>query len=341
MSSSASGARTGFAAIRGQDTAIATLRAAIERRRVHHAYRFEGPEGVGKEMAAFALAQALVCTEAAPLDCGTCDACRRAITFASERPTSPLHPDVSIVEKNFYPPEVIGRSRPELTEISVDQIRKIVLSRAAYSPHEARARITIVRRAEELSISAANALLKTLEEPRSGTHFVLLTARPDRLLDTIRSRTLPVRFGPLSDDIVRAILSAGGVPQGRLDLAVELASGSASAALELVDDEKSANRDAFVEAVLGALDARDLGPAIALSEAQEQVRDEVRRNLRALAAALAREARAMATGGDPSGAALAAKRYELVANSVTNLDKNASPSFTVIALVSALRSAVA
>jgi DNA polymerase III subunit delta' len=329
-----------FAAIRGQDTAVGTLRVALELGRVHHAYRFEGPEGVGKEMAAFALAQALVCAAGDALGCGACDACRRAVTFALERPCSPLHPDVSIIEKNFYPPEVIGRARPELTEISVDQIRKIVLARAAFSAHEAKARITIIRRAEELSISAANALLKTLEEPRPGTHFVLLTARPDRLIDTIRSRTLPVRFAPLSDEIVRSILEARGVPEERHALSIELAAGSASAALELADEETNAQRDAFVGSLLGALEARDLGPAVALAEGQEQGRDEVRRNLRALSAALARTARA-SVDHDPGGAALAAKRYELVANAVTNLDKNASPSFTVIALVNALRSAVA
>src|SRR5690242_797134 len=108
-----------FTHILGQDTAIATLSRALESNRVHHAYRFEGPDGTGKEMAAFALAQALVCTSGNPLGCGACDACRRAITLAADRPRAPLHPDVRIVERGFYPPDVIGQRNEEAKEISV------------------------------------------------------------------------------------------------------------------------------------------------------------------------------------------------------------------------------
>src|SRR5262245_39484944 len=102
-----------FSHILGQDTAVATLRRALETNRVHHAYRFEGPDGVGKEMAAFALAQALVCAGGEPLGCGRCDACRRAVTFSEERPRSPLHPDVRILERGFYPPDVLGQRNEE------------------------------------------------------------------------------------------------------------------------------------------------------------------------------------------------------------------------------------
>ena len=326
-----------FSHILGQDAAIATLRAALTRGRVHHAYRFEGPDGSGKELAAFALAQALVCVGGDPLGCGSCDACRRAVTF-SERPAAPIHPDVSIVEKNFYPHDTIGRSRPELTDISVDQIRTIVLAHAAYPPHEGRARVFIVRRAEELSVSAANALLKTLEEPRQGTHFILLSARGDRLLNTIRSRTLPVRFGPLPDDVVRGVLLARGVPPERHDLAIELAAGSASLALELADEERTAARDAFVAGVLGAVDARDLGQAVSLSEGGDRDKAALREDLRALAAVLARRSRHEVEQA-PRLALVAARRYEAVARAVVSLERNASPGLTMIALIQEMRSA--
>ncbi|MEP7123581.1 MAG: DNA polymerase III subunit delta', partial [Byssovorax sp.] len=206
-----------FNLIRGQATAVATLETALRAGRVHHAYRFEGPDGTGKELAAFALAQALVCTAGDPLGCGRCDACRRAVTFSDERPHSPHHPDVKIIERAFYPPETFTPPKNEATQISIEQIRTIVLAHAAYPPHEGRARVFVVRRAEELSVGAANSMLKTLEEPRNGTHFILLTARPDRLLDTIRSRTLPVRFAPLPAEVVRSILQARGVPADRHD----------------------------------------------------------------------------------------------------------------------------
>lgn len=329
-----------FSHILGQDAAIATLTAALRRGRVHHAYRFEGPDGTGKEMAAFALAQALVCTGGDVLGCGRCDACTRAVKLAEEAPHVPVHPDVKIVERGLYAPEIIRKDppTPERVEISVAQIRTIVLQHAAYPPHEGRARIFIVRRAEELSVSAANSILKTLEEPRQGTHFILLSARSDRLLNTIRSRTLPVRFGPLPDEVVRGVLQSRGVPEERQQIAVDLAAGSASLALELADDERTRERDAFVSSVLGAVDARDLGPAVALSEGGERDKLALREDLRALGAVLARKARQEAESS-PRSALTAAKRYDAVARAVISLERNASPGLTMIALVQEMRAA--
>lgn len=338
-----------FSHILGQETAIATLERALQSNRVHHAYRFEGPDGTGKEMAAFALAQALVCTSgdsgatlwgaaspspsaADPLGCGRCDACRRAVTFAAERPRAPLHPDVRIVERGFYPPDILGQRNEEAKEISVHQIRAIVLANSAFPPHEGRARVFIIRRAEEMSVGAANAVLKTLEEPRQGTHFVLLTARPDRLLPTIRSRTLPVRFAPLSDALIRAILVKHNVPAERHDLAVELAAGSASAALAQADAEGSAERDAFVSAALAAVRSPNLGAAAFLAEGGDKDKEVLRSNLRALAAVLAREGRSGAAES-PRAASLAAHRYEAVQLAIANLDKNAAPMLSVVAMI--------
>ena len=83
-------------------------------------------------------------------------------------------PTSSCSSAALYEPAQIGRRTPETQDISIDQVRTLVLARAAFAPHEGRAKVFIVRRAEELSISAANALLKTLEEPGARTHFVLL-----------------------------------------------------------------------------------------------------------------------------------------------------------------------
>ena len=328
-----------FNHIRGQATAVATLETALRGGRVHHAYRFEGPDGTGKELAAFALAQALVCSAGEVLGCGRCDACRRAVTFADERPRSPLHPDVMIIERAFYPPEMFTPPRNETQQVSIEQIRTIVLAHAAYASHEGRARVFILRRAEELSVAAANALLKTLEEPRNGTHFILLTARSDRLLNTIRSRTLPVRFAPLPDEVVRSVLRARGVPEERHDLAVELAGGSASLALELVDEERTAARDAFVAEALAAVSARDLGAAVAFAETREKDKDQLKDDLRALAASLARQAR-QTVDTAPRVAGIAAKRYEAVARAVVNLDRNASAPLTMIAMIQDMREAL-
>lgn len=325
-----------FSHILAQETAVGTLTRALRSGRVHHAYRFEGPDGVGKELAAFALAQALVCEANDPLGCGVCSACKRAVTLSEDDPKVPLHPDVTLIERGLYPPEVIGKKK-EANEVSVDQIRTIVLSRASYPPHEGKARVYIFRRAEELSTSAANALLKILEEPRQGTHFILLTSRGDRLLNTIRSRTLPIRFAPLPDEVVRNILVSRGI-KGRLDLAIELAAGSASAAIELADEERSASRDDFVNRALAAADARDLGPAVDLAETAERDKSELHRDLRALAAALARSARSSVNDA-PEKAALAARRYEAVARAAARLERNAAPMLALVSLITELRDA--
>src|SRR5262249_41967320 len=113
-----------FDKIRGQASALATLERALGSGNIHHAYRFEGPNGVGKEGAAFAFAQALVCRTPSPAGlayqgCGQCSACARATTLAEETPRVPLHPDVVLLERGLYPPDVLRRSRPELQEISV------------------------------------------------------------------------------------------------------------------------------------------------------------------------------------------------------------------------------
>ena len=327
-----------FTHILGQETAITTLERALRTGRVHHAYRFEGPDGTGKEMAAFALAQALVCAGGEPLGCGRCDACRRAVTLSDARPRVPLHPDVRLVERGLYPPDILGQRTEEAKEISVHQIRAIVLANAQFPPHEGRARVFILRRAEEMSIGAANAILKTLEEPRQGTHFILLTSRPDRLLSTIRSRTLPLRFAPLSDAILRGVLTKHGVPPERWDLALELAGGSASAALALTDAEESATRDAFIGAALGAVRAPNLGAAVALAESGDRDKDVLRANLRALAAVFAREARTGAVAG-ARDAERAAGRHAIVQQAIAQIDRNASPSLVLTAMVSEMQRA--
>ncbi|RLB58845.1 MAG: DNA polymerase III subunit delta', partial [Deltaproteobacteria bacterium] len=97
-----------FDHILGQKPAIETLTRALASGHVHHAYRFEGAEGVGKELTAMAFAQALLCRADEPLGCGTCDVCRRVVERAQTAPHTPLHPDVVVVARGLYPPETLG-----------------------------------------------------------------------------------------------------------------------------------------------------------------------------------------------------------------------------------------
>ena len=325
----------------GQSGAVGTLERALATGRVHHAYRFEGPNGVGKEMAAFAFAQALLCETPPPADnkyaaCGRCSACVRAITLSTEPPHVPLHPDVVLLELGLYSPEALRRARPELQDISVDQIRKCVLERASFPPHEGRARIIIIRRAHELSTSAANALLKTLEEPLARTYFVLLTDRGRDLLDTVRSRTQLVRFAPLSASLVQDILEKRGVAPEMAATAADHAGGSVAAALQYADADGAGERRAFVEATIAALSGPDLAAALALSDARAREKDVLIDRLSALAGHFAKTGRAEVKA-HADLALRAAESYDTVARAIDELERNGSPALVLEAMVARLR----
>ncbi len=321
-----------FADVLGQKSAILTLTRALGSGRVHHAYRFEGPKGVGKELTAFALAQALICEVGGNDACGRCSGCHRAVTLSAEDPQVPLHPDVVLLGRGLYR-GLLGGSSTEATGISVEQVRRIVLSRAGFPPHEGRALVFIVRDADEITTQAANALLKTLEEPHDRTHFVLLTSRPSRLLDTIRSRSLPVRFSALPDSVIAQILERRG-----LDVSVApLSQGSASLALELADTDEREERDTFVATALAALEAPDLAPSLKFAEVQKRDRDGLRAQLNFFAQSLAADARKI-LAADADAALRRAVQHRTVLEAIREVERNVQPALALEAMFVRLRS---
>jgi len=326
--------------VRGQPTAVEILRRALVSGRVHHAYLFDGPDGVGKERLAFALAQALVCERRAPGSadaCGECRACLRAVP-RPDQPT-PSHPDVVVLERGLYDPAAIGRRSPEVQDISIDQVRTLVLAHAAFPPYEGRAKVTIVRRAEELSIAAANALLKVLEEPGSRTHFVLLSSAPQALLPTIRSRVQPIRFGPLPDLVVADLLTEHGIERSRATAIAPLAGGSMTSALLLSDPQASEQREQFVSRALAAIEARNLGPAMDVAEEAKRVSKETMvAAIQALAAAMAALGRS-AAGAPDRRAEVASARYSLAVEAVRQIEANAAVQLALEAMFAKMRSA--
>jgi DNA polymerase-3 subunit delta' len=322
----------------GQTTAVATLRRALASGRVHHAYLFDGPDGVGKERAALGLAQALVCERRQAGEADACSACRACLRALPRSPdAAPLHPDVVIIARGFYEPATIGRRTPETQDISIDQVRTLVLARSAFSPYEGRAKVFIVRRAEELSTSAANALLKTLEEPGAQTHFILLSSAADSLLPTIRSRTQRVRFGPLPDDAVASVLMDRGLPATEAAALSRLSNGSVATALGWSDPQAIAAREDFAARAVRALDSASAGPAFELAEDGKKVSKEVVLvQVRALAAALAEQGRAAASLPD-SSAARAAARYGLALSAVEQIEANASVQLALEAMLLRMR----
>ena len=180
-----------FRDLKGHRAQKTLLARAIGRDALPQSLIFAGPEGVGKRLVALAVAQRLNCLTAAPgADdaCGTCSACRRV--------ASGTHPDVLTIQ---------GVST--LGEKKVDAVRDQISS-ASYRPFEGRRRVFIIDDADALQPVVQNALLKTLEEPTPSSQFILVTARPEGLLPTVRSRCPQLRFGRLDLDDVAALLVA-------------------------------------------------------------------------------------------------------------------------------------
>ncbi|HYP90650.1 MAG TPA: DNA polymerase III subunit [Polyangiaceae bacterium] len=318
-----------FDAVLGQEPAKKTLEQALRRGHVHHAYRFEGPPGVGKGLLALEVARALLCDAPTPFACGQCSACKRAATFSEGESSLPAHPDLLIVERGLYRGILQGS---EASGISIEQVRRIVLSRVGFAPHEGRAVVCIVRAADELTTSAANALLKTLEEPPPRTFFFLLTSKPSRLLDTIRSRTLPVRFGPLPDAVVAQLLEARGLDPKL----APLAQGSMEQAAVLANAEVLADREGFAKQVLAGLDAPDLAASLAFAEKHKLERGELVELLDHLAQVLALRVRDVVAAA-PDEARRLARRYDLVRAALADVERNVGPQLAFEAMMAKLR----
>lgn len=214
---------------------MARLRAALGSGKVHHAYLFEGPDGVGKRTAALALAQAWNCDERPGEGCGHCDPCRKI--------AAGVHPDV--VAYGVFDEE--GKKKGQ-----TERMRDLIAA-VGFPPHEGRARVVIIDPAHEVLEQAANVLLKTLEEPPAGTHFVLVTTSAASLLTTIRSRCQRVPFAPLSDEIVaqRLVVDAGVEPDVAQAVA-PLSGGSLARAMELASSEELPRRRERVTRLLKA-----------------------------------------------------------------------------------------
>jgi DNA polymerase-3 subunit delta' len=326
----------------GQPAAMAILKRALVTGRLHHALLFEGPRGVGKETAAFGLAQALVCERRtregldAKRACGACSACRRALVDPETR--MPKHPDVVVLETGLHAPERIGRKTPETQEISIDQVRALVLARAAFGPHEGRAKVFIIRRAEELSLSAANALLKTLEEPLDRTTFVLLSDNQP-LLPTIQSRVLRVRFAPLSPDAIRDVLLrlGHGEAAARADVLPLLEQGSVDRALAAIDEERTAVLDAFCKGVFVAVKNRgDLG-LFDLSEAEKKDKYDTAVKLEYLLYQIDKRAKAAVAASDDAAMQRWANWFREVTRARDELDRNGSTQLVLESMVYRMR----
>jgi DNA polymerase-3 subunit delta' len=215
--------------IRGQEAARRTFLAASEHGRLGQAYLLAGPDGVGKRLFAKELAKSLLCERPpAPVTaCGDCPACAQV--------EAGTHPDVL----HLRTPE--GKH-----ELPVDSMREFC-SQLALKPVRGSRKVGIVEDADDFNEESANSFLKTLEEPPPGALLLLVATDADRQLPTILSRCQVVRFAPLSDAEVAAILAERGMDPAKGARLARLASGSAGRALALDDEAIAEVRRKLVE----------------------------------------------------------------------------------------------
>lgn len=220
--------------ILGHDRVRSGLKTAAASDAVHHAMLFTGPDGVGKTSVARAFAALSACPSpsASGDACGSCRSCERILSH--RRGEEMRHPDV------------LWLSPESSAVIKIAQVREL-LGIIPYPPLEARVRTVIIEPADALNVEAANALLKTLEEPPSSTRFILITSRTDSLLSTIRSRCQAIHFGRLSDEHVERGLVEAGVEATQARRGAALADGSLGIALERIDDPILAEGDALLQ----------------------------------------------------------------------------------------------
>lgn len=228
-----------FGDLTGNAAVVGRLARMASSGRVPPSLLFTGPPGVGKLQAAKTLAQALNCEKRDGDACGLCPPCLR---IAKEE-----HADVRVVQ-----PEGAGR------QLKVEGVRQIV-SEAPFRPFEGRHRVAILVDAERMNPTAANTLLKTLEEPPPWAVLVLVTANETALLPTILSRCQILRFAPLgAEEIVDLLVSRHDVPAERAVLLAALSGGSLSRALELEEEPLTDLRDeAFRLASVAAKGGRE------------------------------------------------------------------------------------
>jgi len=204
--------------VRILEGAVAAARSGEESQEMTHAWLFTGPPGSGRSSAAVAFACALICSNDG---CGTCLDCRAA--------KAGTHADVEII-------------RTEGLSIKIDEIREL-LTRVAWAPAMGGWRVVVMEDADRLTESAANALLKAIEEPGNRTVWVLCAPTLHDVLPTVRSRCRHLQLvTPSAKDVAEVLVSREGISPAMADYAARASQGHIGRARYLASDETIRNR---------------------------------------------------------------------------------------------------
>ena len=250
----------------GHTWAVDLLAGHISRKQERHAYLITGSQGVGRRTLALRFAQGLNCQNppSPGQPCRSCSTCKRIEGMQ--------HPDLAIVEAEH-----------EGEVLRIDQVREMQHS-LALAPYEARYRVALILRAEEAHSSAANAMLKTLEEPPPQV-VVILTARSEEsLLPTLVSRCEVVRLRPVNiDETVRGLQTVKNLPAEQSTFLAHISGGRPGYALRLAAEsrlleQRKGSIDELVQ-LLGASRRERFAFANAHTNSKEFTKDDLRNEL--------------------------------------------------------------
>lgn len=220
-----------FDNVLGQETVITILKNALTQDRLSHAYIFTGAQGVGKGTTAFEFAKAANCLEEKNDACDSCLSCRKA--------NNGNHPDIKEIEADS-------------SAIKIDQIRELQ-QEIMYKPYESKKKVYIIHQAEDMTLSAANSLLKTLEEPPAYAIIILLTNNLNQLLATTISRCQLVRFKRIPYNLIQKnLLKNYDLSPAKGQLIASLADGRYDYACQLVENEEQLEiREEIIQFLVG------------------------------------------------------------------------------------------
>ncbi len=277
-----------FRDIKGHTQVKSTLVSMTKENRVSHAYMFAGPEGSGKLPLAIAFAQYINCES--PVDgdsCGECHSCKKYSKL--------IHPDLHFV----FPVVKKGNEKEAVSDDYIKEWRNIVLTKKYFNLNqwydfigaekkqgqiykhesqeiirklslktfEGKYKVMIIWMPEKMNPTAANKLLKLLEEPPAGTVFILVSDKPDEVLGTIASRTQQLKILPFTDEEIAEELMEDGLEEEDAYSFARLANGNLVNAFEIVEGSEDLDFffDNFVFLMRNAY-SRKLQDLIAWSE---------------------------------------------------------------------------
>lgn len=230
-----------FSRIIGYDRNISLLSRSLATGKLSHAYLFHGIDKSGMMQTAVALIEAIFCTGTD--GCGECPSCRKVAGLR--------HPDLHHLQ-------------PDGAFIKIDQIRELQ-KELSYRPFEAPKKACIIEDADKMNISAANAFLKTLEEPSGDAILILITTHVDAVLPTVLSRCQQLSFPSLPAETIASQLREKGADEDSARIAAALAEGSAEHAQEIVAGDWLQSRKFLLEKI-AALSTEEIIPLFAAAE---------------------------------------------------------------------------